>query len=90
MPKIMIAQPIANKKVRKAETSEQRMKALLKKRCEKFEETEFTVVTIDTRMTLAVVRDLMNSTFKRLKAHEGCIAVERYTINPETMVCRVK
>lgn len=83
MPKILIMQSLKAKKDRKCETSLANMKVLIEKRVEKDpEDTEYLVVTLNTRMTLPVVRDLMNKPFKKLRELEGVQTVEKVVIDP--------
>lgn len=76
---------MADKKIRRMESSMPNMKALLKKRAEKNDEDcEFLILTFNTRITIPFLRDLTNKTFKRLRKHEACTAVERLHIDTET------
>lgn len=84
MPKLLIATSEAKPKDRKAATSSQNMKKLIEKRVEKdAADTAYTVITINTKMKLANVVALINSSSKKLMEHEGVISVETYKLDPE-------
>jgi len=84
MPKLLIATSDAKPKDRKAATSMQNMKKLIEKRVDKDkEDVAYTVVTINTKMKLANVVQLINSPLKKLMEHEGVMTIEKYTIDPE-------
>ena len=82
MPKLLVAASVAKPKDKKAATSMQNMKKLIEKRAEKDSaDVEYTVVTINTKMKLANVVALINSTTKKLMEHEGVLAVETYKLD---------
>jgi hypothetical protein len=83
MPKLLIAISVAKPKDRKAATSSQNMKKLIEKRVEKdADDTTYRVVTINTKMKLAVVAELINASSKKLATLEGVVSNERYEIDP--------
>lgn len=83
MPKILIAQSVKNKKDRKVATSSLNLKTLIEKRLEKdAEDVSYTVVTINTKMKLANVVAIFNTSLKGLMKLEGVISCETYTIDP--------
>lgn len=84
MPKLLIAQSQKHKKDRRAATSSLNLKKLIEKRLKKDnEDVSYTVVTINTKMKLANVVAIMNSSIDKLAEHEGAVSVETYTVDPE-------
>lgn len=84
MPKLLIAQSQLHKKDRKAATSGLNIKKLIEKRLEKDKEDRtYTVVTLNTKMKLANVVAIMNSSISKLAEHEGVVSVETYSVDPE-------
>lgn len=84
MPKLLIASSEAKPKDRKAATSMQNLKKLIEERIEKDSaDTKYTVITLNTKMKLANVVAIINSSTKKLMKHEGVVTIESYTIDPE-------
>lgn len=84
MPKLLIASSVAKPKDRKAATSMQNMKKLIEKRVEKDkEDVAYTVTTINTKMKLANVVAIINSSSKKLAELEGVVTVESYKMDPD-------
>lgn len=84
MPKLLIASSLTHKKDRKAATSIQNMKKLIESRVEKdAEDKSYTLITLNTKMKLANVVALINSSTKKLQEHEGVVSIETITIDPE-------
>lgn len=83
MSKFLILSSHKNKSQRRTETSMANMKALIEARVAKDpEDTSYTVLTVDIRPTLKVVRDLTNKSFSALCEMDGVKSVEEVTIDP--------
>jgi hypothetical protein len=85
MPKILIAQSQKNKRDRFiAATSAMNMKKEIEERiAEDATDTDYQVITLNTKMKLKVVCSLMNASFKRIRKMDGVVGVEEYKLDPE-------
>lgn len=91
MPKLLVMCSLKNKKDRKVETSLPRMKEMVKARVDKDpEDTDYVVLTLNTKWTLDMVRTLVNTPFKKLKKmKEISEGITKLTVNPESKRVKV-
>lgn len=86
MPKILIAVCKTDKKVKKAETSIQNLKKIIRTQAEKYDRHSWLVYTFTQPFTLKHVRMLINGTTKKLGREAA--EMERLEFDPESQRIR--